>query len=413
MRTNTIIKAFIFEEKNRSKITLGSGVRLNPDTNRLELELTSGGYSTSANLYAKTWIFNPTSVKKWTGFDLYDEPNKDYDGSDLTSVGFRLSDETNEYYWNGSTWEINTSDWNTEIEVAGNIDQFPVTSKKLQVVINLVTTTETLTPKIEGIKVSYDSDIDFQDNLIYYSLIPKLKEEVRPISDYIVKLSSDSTTIDLDDFPLDTPYDITGIDSVFNYTNDPNLLTDIYSSYNPSTKVITVSSTILTDEEAFIKFYYRPLVAVSTDREYLETDDVPALRITNIETIKNKTSPHKMFIRNKSTGEGIVLKNIRLKDIEITLICLTGLSKNQQRLLDEVRRFFENNNLLNCTGLDEEYDMILRSENNLQTTQLDLDIYSSVFRFRIENVVFTQKQEENLYIVTKLVLGGDLNQTIQ
>jgi hypothetical protein len=412
MRTNTIIKSFVFEEKNRDKITLGSNVRLNPETNRLELKLTSGGYSTSANLYAKTWITNPTSVKKWTGFDLYDKPNKDYDGSDLTSVGFRLGNGTNEYYWNGSSWEINTSNWNTEIEIVANIDTFTVTDKKIQIIINLVTTTATLTPSISEIKISYDSDIDFQDNLIFYSLVPKLKEEVRPISDYIIELSSDSSTIDLNSFPFDTPYDITGIDSVFNYTNDSDLLIDLYQSYDSGTKIITLSSSILTGEKVFIKFYYRPLIAVSTDREYLEVDKVPALRITSIETVKNKTASSQFFIRDKSAETAKLLKNIKLKDVEITLICLSGTSKNQQRLLDEARRFFENNTKINCTGLDEDYDIVLREENRLQTTQIDLDTYSSTFRFRIINVMFSQKQEENLYIVKRFVMSGDVNATI-
>ena len=39
----------------------------------------------------------------------------------ITGAGYRLTDGTDEYWHNGASWEVNTTDWNTEEEVAAEI----------------------------------------------------------------------------------------------------------------------------------------------------------------------------------------------------------------------------------------------------------------------------------------------------
>ncbi|PNX51454.1 MAG: hypothetical protein BV456_03060, partial [Thermoplasmata archaeon M8B2D] len=277
MRTKNIVKRFLFEEKNRNEIVLGTNTRLNPYENCIQLKIdeNTNEYPTDSDLYVKTWIFNPANVVNFVGFDVHGINVKNYLNIKLTNSQFRLGNGTNEYYWNGSDWEINTTDWNTEDEISEHINTFDSTEKKLQIIINLFTDDSRYTPKIYEIRVLYTSTIDFQDNLIYDSVIPKFKE-LRPISDHIIIMPSDSDEIDLNDFVLDTDYEIIDIDSCFDYTNDSDKITDIFSSYDNNTKIITLSETVTESNKVWIKFIYRPLVAFTTGEDYIEVSKVPA-----------------------------------------------------------------------------------------------------------------------------------------
>jgi len=300
MRTKNIVKRFLFEEKNRNEIVLGTNTRLNPYENCIQLKIdeNTNEYPTDSDLYVKTWIFNPANVVNFVGFDVHGINVKNYLNIKLTNSQFRLGNGTNEYYWNGSDWEINTTDWNTEDEISEHINTFDSTEKKLQIIINLFTDDSRYTPKIYEIRVLYTSTIDFQDNLIYDSVIPKFKE-LRPISDHIIIMPSDSDEIDLNDFVLDTDYEIIDIDSCFDYTNDSDKITDIFSSYDNNTKIITLSETVTESNKVWIKFIYRPLVAFTTGEDYIEVSKVPAIHILNFDILKNIPSSIKTYVRNK------------------------------------------------------------------------------------------------------------------
>jgi hypothetical protein len=69
-RLKRLIKTFSLEEKNRSRIELGAGVRLNPATHKVQLaEDDSDEYPTDPDLYVKTWVTHPTTVKQWLSFE--------------------------------------------------------------------------------------------------------------------------------------------------------------------------------------------------------------------------------------------------------------------------------------------------------------------------------------------------------
>lgn len=410
MRIKRIMKRLIFEEKNRSNITLGTGVRLHPQENNLQLSVVNEKYSTSPNLYAKTWIFNPNSVIRFIGFDVVAINYEKYDGTYYTSLGFRLSDGTNEYYWNGSSWEINTSDWNTEAEVSANISSFPVTSKSLQVVINLVTNDVSYTPVVYEIIILYESNVDFQDDLFYNSVLPYL-ENVKPISDYIVTLSTTGSTIDLDDYPLETPYNIVDIDSCFNYTDDPNLTTDIFSSYDSGTKVITLTGSVDSGKKVWIKFIYRPVVSISTDQEYVEVSEVPAIHVLNYEVTNNVLVTRSMAVRNKGAGTAVKALKSRQKTYEFTAASVTGSAIDQQRLQDEIRTVFDNNSFINSNGLDEDFTIYISSDFSAQTEKVDMLTYTSIFRFVIRDVVFLMGVEDT-NVIERFVISGDVEATI-
>ena len=167
MRTRKMIKLFEFTSDRRPRMTLGPSVRLSEEEHCLELVADiNGEYPTDNDLYAKTWVTDPTSLRQWLLFQV-DAVHAKVDGVAQSALGFRLGDGTNEHWWNGSAWVVDTAHWNTEAEVSAHIASFPVTSRKLQVIINLKTNNKAYTPKLYRAKVLWDSTIEFQEDLIF------------------------------------------------------------------------------------------------------------------------------------------------------------------------------------------------------------------------------------------------------
>jgi len=415
MRLKKLIKQFDFEERNRRDITLGSDVRLNP-SGWLQLEADDDDvFPTTSNLYAKTWVANPDSVKQWIGFEAEVQHSKDFLGDNLTSIFFRLGNGTNEYWWNGGAWEINVVDWNTEAEIATNISTFPATAKKIQVIINLKTSDATVTPLVTVVKILYYSDVEFFEDLVYRSLVPLLRSEIRPIGDYPIVMAAASSTIDLDnDYPLETPYNIVGIDSVFNHTDDASHFTDLYQSYNVGTKVITLSSSVALGKTLWIKFLWEPEVAVTTGQEYSELDKVPALHLTDINLInQQRLSRAADTVADKAAGTAVQIPGPKQADIEIALRAVTASARDQMRIADELKKFFANNLSVISVALDEEYDLWLTSEYDARTTVGQNELHSGILTFRIVKALFFSETEKDVYTVQRFRLTGDMDAVIE
>jgi len=412
MRTKKLIKLFRFEEKRRVDLALGANTRLHPEQHWLQLkEDSEGQYPLDADLQVKTWVANPDAVTAWAGFQVDLDNFKNDAGSIVTSVGYRLGDGTDEYFWNGGAWVVaGASDWNTEGEVAANISTFPATEKKLQVVLNLATTDADFTPRVRAVRVLYESRIEFQEDIIYRSMVRSLRNELRPISDYPVILLADSTAVDLEnDYPLQTPYNVVSIDSVFNETDDPDWQTDLFSSYNPTTKVVTLTGSVPAGKQLRIRFTYEPEVAVRTSRDYEELEKVPQVLLESIELVDAYEVPSDEEVLNKATGQGFRVFAPLMGDLEINLAVITDKQTDQMRLADEVKRYFANHPTLHSTGLDEEYRLWLVDEYELMAQSRGPDIYLGRMMFRIVDVLFWTKDAAAAFAVLALNLAGDLN----
>jgi len=410
MRLRKIIKEFVFEEENRTKITLGSNTRLNPDENWLQLKEQSDGlYLTDSDLYVKTWVVNPLTVKKWIGFQVV-ETIPEYNLVVTGSLAYRLSDGTDEFFWNGSAWEVNVVDWNTEAEVANNIENFPVASKKLQVVINLKTDNVSYTPLVHRIKVLYESNVEHTEDLVYRSMVPMLRDEIRPRGRMLIKMTSTSDTISL--APIETPYNIASIDSVFDHTNDPDHFVDLYQSYDEGTETITLSTTIAENDLAYVNFLWEPEVAVTTSQDYYEVEKVPVIVLDDINLLDATEQSQTDFVFNKDTGSGWKIKSPLRGDLEFSIRLITDKGIDLLRLADETKRFFANNKVLRSVGLDEEYRLWLLTEYDMTTSANQEELHSARMTCRIVNVLFFEQDAAEAYAVERLNLQGDMDLTV-
>lgn len=413
MRLKKLIKTFALEEANRNRITLGAKVRLHPSRHRVMLkEQADGTYSTDADLYVKSWITNPANARQWLGFEA-EVVHKSVDDVVVTSSKYRLGDGTDERYWDGGAWAVaGATDWNTEAEIAANIDTFPVTAQKIQVIANLKTTDKTVTPELVKVKVLYDSDIEFQEDLIYRTLVRQLRNNLRPITEYPIKLARSGATIDLRDYPLDTPYNIAGIDAAFNHTDDPGHWTDIFSSYDAGTKKITLTGSVASGKTVWVRFFYEPEVSVSTSRDFYEVGKIPAVILEDVILERASELGQDDWVLDKTGGTGTKVHAPLRGDLGVTINLTAEKGVDLERLADEMKRFFANNPTITSLGLDEEYRLWLRDEFDLGTTANLGDIHSARLRCTVVDALFWEKEFEDAYPVQRLNLTGDLAVTI-
>jgi hypothetical protein len=396
VRTKALIKRFLFSSDNFADVT-GSGVRLALERNQLELVSTGpfpsslGAYPATADLFARTRLTNPNTLKQWIGFQSYHVNKTDVNGVALTNVQFKLNDGITDLYWDGGAWSpAGLSDWNTEADIADNIATFPVASQSIQVVINLVTTDTTVTPEVTQVKLLYLSDVEHLQDYVWESLVPDMEAKIRPIGEHHIESLGDAT-IDISatgDFPIETPYDITAIDAVYDLTADPKKLTDLFSSYDVSNKIVTLTSAPPATNTVLIRFLYKPVVAVNTDQDYIEVNKIPQIIFTDITQVATMENVGIDWVINKSNAT--VGKRLRptQSDIEISAQWITDKDKDHARLGDAIRTYFGDNPFLRSVGTDELFRLWLIDEYDQQTSPNQEGLGAGRLRFRIVKALF-------------------------
>lgn len=415
MRLKKLIKRFDFTNDVRGDVELGTDVRLDAKEHYIKLIDVDGIYPTDADLYAKTWAANPNSVKQWLGFECVVENGRDADEyiTIVTGVNFRLHNATDEYWYNGSAWVVDNSNWNTEAEVANNISTFPINSKKLGVVINLYTSDEKQTPIVKAVKVLYSSDVSHQDDYLYRTIVRQLKAQVRPITDYPITLAATGDTIDLkNDYPLETPYNTIDIDSVFDHTDDSDHFVDLLQSYDDVNQVITLSSSIDAGKIVWIKFTYEPEVAVTTGLEYHEVEKVPSLILSNVNLTNTTGLSRSDSVTNKDTGEAVKVLPPDRSDMEVTLSIVTDSARDQARAADELKRFFANNPTLTSWGMDEKYRLWLVDEYDGQTGVNANGVHAGKLRFLLVGTLYYERGAVDVFAVSNFKITGNMDVTV-
>jgi len=413
MDLRKFIKHFTWREQDRNRITLGANTRLNPITNKAQLgTYGTDTYPTDDDLYVKSWIANPTAVKQWLGFYAVID-HKTVNNSQVTSAGFRLGDGTDQYYWDGDSWEIDTTNWNTEAEIANNITTFPVTERKLQVIVNLSTTDETETPELEEIVVAYSALLDSEEeDIVLRSVIRNMTSNVSCIARFPVTMQTTGTTLDLDGYPIDVDYNIIDVDSVFNHDTDSEHDTDILDSYDSGTKVITLTGSVNTGVVLWIRLIYRPIIASATSRDWYEVEHIPQIILENVTFLNAIQLPGEDFCGNKSDGSAIIVPGPIQGDLFFTLRCVTDKLVDHYRLSNQIKRYFANNKIIVSTGLDERYRLWLVEEFEEAGTTNENDLHSWVATFRVMDFCVWAKDSEDGYLVQNFNLVGDIDAII-
>lgn len=359
-RTRSLIKAFLFREEDRPAVTLGPNTRINPLTNRAQLLAAAGVYPLTANLFVRSALTNPTSARQWIGFEANVLHTFDESGAQVTAATYRLSDGVTDFYWSGTAWLAATTQWTSEANVANNIAAFPTTSGQLQIIVNLSTTDARFTPELESIKVLYASDIEFEEDLIYRSLVAALQASVRPVTQLAFPMQATSDVIQLNNSSFETGYNIDGVDSVFDHTADPTHRNDLFQSLSGGS--IQLTAPINNNNVAWVRFFYRPEIAVSTSQDFVRQEKLPAIVIDEInldEAIERTPSWGQESVANKAAGTCVVLPAPLQGDLSFRLLIMADKAVDMRRIADQLKAFFRNHPVLKSTGLDEPYTLRL------------------------------------------------------
>lgn len=393
-----LCKRFVFEERFRSQLTFSDStkIRLNPRTNQLELSIQSYNrvtgdpvYSTDTDLTVTTWLTNPLALVQWLGFMMEPlTPNQPAS----TQVRFKLNDGTDDRYWSGSTWAVaGATDWNTENEVSANISSFPVTSKQLGIVLNLLTTDGLSTPTVQDLEILYEAEIDYLKSLIVDSLMQDLKENIRPIIDYPVRAPG-GDLLNLRD--LETAFNVSSIEAVYNHSDDPTHITDILSSYNSTSKTIELTGAVARGKDIWIQFLAEPEVYLEWgSQDYTEVTKLPAIVTENVDLLGNTVNA-RFEVKELNTYTATIRRVPFRLSAEFDIVLLAEKNRTLLTMMDQALAYMATTSLLHWRAVDEYLSMRSIEQGLFRQRPSLKDEHANRFTLRVENIYLWLRPEE-------------------
>ena len=392
-------KSIRFDEKSRSGLTFSNAdkIRLNPQTNRLELKLDSDGkYPTDLDLHVKSQIVDPEAIKGILGFHA--DPIEDSQPTG-TSIQFRIGDGTTEYYHDGGSWTAaGASDWNTESEVAANIETFPV--GQFQVVVNLATTDQTATPVCEGVCLMLDVDLDYLPSIVGDSLAPSLREGLRPVIDHALVFDQGGTIISLLD--LETAYNIVSIESAYDFDSDPNKLNDIFSSYDAASKTLTLTTALSPGTKVWLKIKIEPEVYINwANQDYIEIEKLPAIVIDRIEGSGSQVYGM-AHVRNSSAKTARVLRRHYRMSLLLDIVLMSAKDRPLFAMMDLALEHAHDNVVLRWRAIDEKISLKTTTELDFRPRPDLKSGHESFYSIRLDEINMWLGSEEIRYLVEQM-----------
>ena len=395
-----VIKQFHFESgfahRPQEELTFSDNtlIRWSPEESDVRLKMQSTGKYSS----------NPESVRQLLMIQTF--PNIQETGAEIY---LRIYDGSDDYWWDGAAWSVaGAGEWNTEAEINANIDTFPILpGRTFAITVNLrsVDSLNEVTPIVSEIRVLMLVYIDFIEDLVLRSLLPTLETGITALSNYaaIPSASSDVSEIDFGAYRKNTPYNITNVEQVYDLTNDPNLLTNIFSSYNPTTEIISLSPDLPAGARPLVLFRYTPEIIYITHQDYTEVGKLPAMIIQRIEVPVPSAYPTaaKEGIVNKTSGAAVVIENPLKITLQFRFHLLAASAVDQMRLITKSLQFFNETQFITSRGLDEKYRLYLDKEFRDLSNPGKSDERVAWTQFSIRDI-YLPLISKDTYAVTKL-----------
>jgi hypothetical protein len=388
MELTKYIRVIEWPETIREQIIFSDDtkVRLDPEDHAFKLKPDAfGKFPLDTDLWIKIPVINPLAHRQWLAIEpIFDAPT----GTDIKG---RLHDGTDEYYWDGGDWVIaGATDWNNAPELNDNIPTFrgqAGSEHKLGFVFNPTTVDDNVTPSLFMIKVLMDVWMDQQESWMVKSFTQALKS-ITAAADADYDTVAVTTTIDLDDLNLGS-LNVVDVARVTDLTDDPEGFDDLLSSYNPTTKVITLSTPVAAGHTLRLVLVYRPIVAITTQQDYTELAELPALLVENLRIVERKRSYEGTSMVPFGADDGWKMDGPDNMTFGGKLVVITDLLVDQQRLAMKVNQFFETNPQIHWLDLDEQLDLVLVTPYLSDYTANNLnDVWSGSMEFEVRNVPY-------------------------
>jgi hypothetical protein len=387
MPTNRLIERFTFREgdfeatvtdANTELDTVGSFVSLVADP-------VTGLFPTVADgvdeAQVATRLFTPTTCRGWLMIES-DIVHKRAPRTNalVTAARFRVNDGASAWWWDGAAWAVAAApaEWNTEAEINANLATFPFTARALRIVVNLQTTDGRVAPELHGIKLLWRSDVAWEEDVVYRTVIRALRAGLAPVARAKHQLAATASsfalhwrvthdsTVPTGAATIEGGYDVIGIEAVFDLATDPNRLANLASAFTATSTTsgtVTLTGPVTAPGDLEIHFVYRPEVAVDRHRDDIKPAYIPAVIIT---TITHEGETQKVqgadLIVDRATGTAVRLPSPRQGDIRFGFRIEAERTQDRARLSDEICCFFDENALIRSAGLDRSYTVQLVDE---------------------------------------------------
>lgn len=392
-------------------------IRLDPNDFRLKLAVDDAfRYPTDVDISVRTRTFEPAAVRALELIEVFSTIPTDDLGVPLGSVGLRIFDGVNEFFWDGAAWVVGgVGDWNTETEINANIATFDVaTSRRFAIVLNLATTDDRVTPSIESVLVLWRGPVDWVDDVLVDSLVGVFQDDLRYVEDLALPpLEADSAAIDLKLYTDEHSLDVVGADAVFDHDADPGHLVDLLGSYDVGTKILSLSTAIPAGNRPFLRMEVSPTVSFETAQDFYELGKLPSVVLRDVENVVSAPYPARSDhgIVNRDTGDAVEIPAPYRATYEVTIEVSVDRTTTQTRLIEEIMRIFldgpagEIGPFLRSVATDRRYRMRLIDEFRAGDPRLNLaDVRTFEAKFRIEDVALNLSTARTAHAVETLKL---------
>jgi hypothetical protein len=153
---------------------------------------------------------------------------------------------------------------------------------------------------------------------------------------------------------------------------------------------------------------------VNESIEAAEISRVPSIVINNIIASDTTIIAEEDYVINKSDHTAVKILGPRRSNIDFELSIATGTTRDQNRLVDEIHKFFDSHPTIKSWGLDEDFRLILMNDFDKLTSSLWDDLHSGKFRCMMAHALFFERDAQDAYAVMKLsITGGNVDVDVQ
>jgi hypothetical protein len=375
MRTNLLAKTFQFGRDNgltydQTKVAVAVGAVLQPGV-------------LSGNVTTKT--STPLSARQLLGFQAF--------GMGLDRARYQLYDGVSFYYFDATAvWvtaaAADVTMANTEVELAANIATFPFLPRRaIGVRVFLEEGVVILAVKFA---LSIARVYSYIEDLVYRSLVRDLKAKFLPVLDAVHKMATASNQLDVAAIVKETslPLTVVGVDYALDRTADPDLLTDLLSSYDATAKTAALSATAQVGHFVEVGLVYQPdIIVEATSPDFQQVERVPAMIISSIEEVESSQMPVGDWVVNKSDGSAIIVKAPYRGTLRFTVTLLAPGGADLHRMVEGLKAYAVQNPILYSRAIDEGYRLFLRDEFSSTTQPTPQGIHSATARFDVMDVL--------------------------
>ena len=328
-----------FSDSNKIRMYSGDirlGIRLRGTYNRFAKKMQ---FPLDTDIDCRLPVWRPQAVKGWLTFEeISNKPTG-------TAIGWRVSNGTDDYWYNGS-WLVVTpldTEWNTEAEIADNLSTFPHIQRQIQFIAKLSTTERFVNPILYGYRLMINAQFDWFEDLILRSLIPRMREDFSFVMDWSGVTEAETSIIDLvndDSFIPEEALNIIGVDAVYNEDTDSEHEIDLFSSFNCATTEITLTGTVPMDTRLFLRLNIEPKVVINyTNFDYIEIAKTPCIIINNF-TIKARQVYASMEMADRGAELGYkATAPLWVEEMQFNCVMLVGKVVSAIRLMTKSWEF--------------------------------------------------------------------------